>query len=171
MREAYRIARYAKFGGLLAAAWCVMTFTHESGHLIGGWLSGAELAALELRPWHLPYSLFRPDPQPLVTLWAGPLLGVVVPQLLAMLLRQQWWRFIANFCLIANGSYIAVGWFSGDAFLDTTRLIDQGAHPALVACYCLVTIPIGYIRFRSDCVRLFTDADAPVPPLTSQRPK
>ena len=69
---------------LLIVAWSVFVLTHEAGHLLGGWLSGARLCEVELRPWKLPYSLHNPDPQPLVTLWAGPIGGVVVPLLPAI---------------------------------------------------------------------------------------
>ena len=104
---------------LLMASWCVMTFTHEVGHIVGGRCCGGTLIDVDLLPWHLPYSLFDPDPRPLVTLWSGPILGAVVPLGLALLIRRLWMWFIANFCLVANGSYIATGWISGDRYLDT----------------------------------------------------
>lgn len=144
---------------LLLLAWCVMVMTHESGHLVGGWLGGGTLAHAELRPWHMPHSLFVPDPKPLLTLWSGPVLGVVVPIAVALLLRwstrlkQPAW-FIADFCLLANGAYLAASWLSGDRFLDTPRLLAAGAWPASIATYCLVTIGIGYVRFRADCMAL-----------------
>lgn len=149
------VSRIFSFVLLIAASWCVMTFTHESGHLVGGWLSGGELLEFDLLPWHLPHSRFHPDPQPLVTLWAGPVLGVVVPISLAWVIRRNWAFFIADFCLLANGAYIAAGWIAGDTLLDATRLLDQGAHPAMLVLYSLMTIPLGYVRFRRDCVRAF----------------
>ena len=106
-----------------------MTFVHESGHIIGGWCCGGTLKDADLWPWHLPYSLFDPDPRPLVTLWAGPILGVVLPTLLALVIRRDWAWFIANFCIIANGVYLAVAWWSGDRFLDTQMLLANGASP------------------------------------------
>ncbi|RMF40779.1 MAG: hypothetical protein D6753_10925 [Planctomycetota bacterium] len=57
----------------------VMAFTHEIGHIVGGWCCGGTLKTADLIPWHLPYSIFDPDPKPLVTLWCGPILGIVVP--------------------------------------------------------------------------------------------
>ena len=99
----------------------------------------------------MPYSLHSPDPHPLVTLWAGPLLGVAVPLALATLIRTRWAWFIADFCLIANGGYLALAWLSGDRYLDTPRLLDAGAHPAFIALFCCFTIVLGYVRFRADC--------------------
>ena len=133
-----------------------MTITHELGHIIGGACCGAMLTDFDLAPWRLPYSLHSPDPHPLVTLWAGPLPGIAVPVLAAILIGRHWAWFIADFCLIANGCYLALAWLSGDRFLDTPRLLSAGAHPATITLYCVSTIGLGYVRFRSDCIRLLT---------------
>ncbi|WP_146403799.1 hypothetical protein [Planctomycetes bacterium CA13] len=129
-----------------------MTFTHEMGHIIGGWIGGATLIDFTLAPWRLPYSLHSPDPLPLLTLWAGPVLGVLIPVIFASLVRRRWAWFIADFCLLANGVYLAVAWWSGDRFLDTPRLIQAGAYPLWIAGYCILTISVGYYRFRADCI-------------------
>ena len=81
---------------LLMASWCVMTFTHEVGHIVGGRCCGGTLIDVDLLPWHLPYSLFDPDPRPLVTLWSGPILGAVVPLGLASYCPRM---LIGMFCL------------------------------------------------------------------------
>jgi hypothetical protein len=139
---------------LLAAAWAVMVLTHESGHIVGGWLGGADLVEADLRPWRLPYSLHEPDPRPLLTLWCGPLLGIAVPAAAAAVIRRPAAWFVADFCLLANGGYLALAWLSGEPQLDTPRLLAAGTHPAWVVLYCSLTIPVGYARFRSDCVRV-----------------
>lgn len=144
-----------RFALLLVASWCAMTFTHEVGHIVGGYSCGGTLIDADLLPWHLPYSNFDPDPRPLVTLWCGPLLGVAVPVAVAWMLRRRWMWFIANFCLIANGAYLATAWVSGDQHLDTTKLLAQGAHPAGIALYCVVTIGAGYLGFRKSCIEVF----------------
>jgi hypothetical protein len=84
--------------------------------------------------------------------WCGPLLGVIVPVMIALVLRQQWMWFLADFCVLANGAYLAGAWISGDRYLDTPRLFAAGAWPLSVAVYCVVTIGIGYFRFRRDCI-------------------
>ena len=136
------ITRLLTFVLLLGVSWCVMTFTHECGHLFGGWVSGATLVSYDVRPWSLPYSLHSPDPNPLVTLWAGPMLGVLFPIAVAWTAKHPWGWFVADFCMIANGVYLAVAWTSGDRLLDTRRLLDAGAHPATVVLYCGVTITV-----------------------------
>ncbi len=133
-----------------------MTFLHECGHILCGCASGGTLTAADLLPWHLPYSLFQPDPHPLVTLWGGPLLGVLVPSVFALAIGTKWAWFIAHFCTLANGSYIAAAWVSGDRYLDTIKLLEHGAHPVWIAAYCLVTITCGYIGFRRQCVLILS---------------
>lgn len=144
--------RIVQFVLLLIAAWMVMTFTHEMGHIIGGTCFGGTLKSADLVPWHLPYSIFEPDPLPLVTLWSGLILGVLVPVAFAIVFQRDWMWFIANFCLLANGAYIATAWFSGDRHLDTPQLLDHGASPIAIAIYCLLTIGFGYVGFRRSCI-------------------
>jgi len=150
--------RAAIFVFLLIASWVVMGFTHEMGHIIGGWACGATLTDYELAPWRMPYSLHSPDPHPLVTLWAGPLFGISTPLLIATVIGKRWAWFIADFCLIANGGYLALAWVSGDRFLDTPRLLDAGANPAMIVLYCTLTIGAGYVWFRSDCIHFLRPA-------------
>lgn len=148
----YRILRFAF---LLAASWTTMAITHESGHILGGWFCGGTLQAADLWPWSLPHSLFAPDPHPLVTLWCGPLLGVLVPMGLASAIRREWGWFIAHFCVLANGVYLAAAWLSGDRYLDTPRLLEHGASPIAIGVYCLLTISRGYAGFRQSCLASF----------------
>jgi hypothetical protein len=145
--------RVLLFVGLLAISWCVMTVTHEFGHLLGGWWSGGTLKSADLWPWHLPHSLFDPNPQPLVTLAAG-------------VVRQTWSWFVAYFCLLANGVYLALAWICGDRFLDTAQLLEQGASPLAIGAYCLLTIGFGYVRFRRSCLQvLFPEPARELPPV------
>lgn len=144
--------RTVRFAILLAASWIAMTFLHETGHILGGWCCGGTLTSADLIPWHLPYSIFDPDPHPLVTLWCGPVLGVVIPVGLAMVINREWMWFMANFCVLTNGVYLAAAWFSGDRYLDTPKLLEHGANPVTIGIYCLVTISVGYVRFRRHCL-------------------
>ncbi len=135
-----------------------MTFVHELGHIACGYACGGTLIDADLFPWHLPYSFFDPDPYPLVTLWGGPVLGVIVPVSIAILFRANWIWFIANFCVLANGLYIATAWVTGDRYLDTPKLLENGAHPLSIGLYCLLTIVPGYLGFRRSCVLVLTEA-------------
>ncbi|MGV3485574.1 MAG: hypothetical protein ACO1RT_14245 [Planctomycetaceae bacterium] len=148
--------RFVMLAVMLCVSWVVMTCTHELGHIIGGWSGGATLVDFEIRPWRLAYSLHNPDPNPQRTLWLGPLFGVAAPIAIAALVRRRVAWFVADFCLVANGGYLALAWLSGDRFLDTPRLLAAGTHPAWIAVYCIVTISIGYIRFRADCMSILS---------------
>jgi hypothetical protein len=148
--------RVTRFLLLLVASWIVMTFTHEMGHIIGGTCCGGTLQAVDLMPWRLPYSIFEPDPFPLVTLWAGLILGALIPVVVAVIVQRDWMWFIANFCVLANGAYIATAWFSGDHYLDTPKLLEHGASTIAIAVYCLFTIGFGYVGFRRSCISFLT---------------
>ena len=153
--------RYWKFVLLLAAAWCTMTLVHEAGHVLCGWSCGGTLQSADFIPWHLPYSIFEPDPYPLITLWGGPALGVLIPVAIAWLLRRDEGWLIAHFCVLANGMYLATAWITGDRYLDTTKLLEHGAFPSSIGIYCLVTIGFGYLGFRQQCVRLLSPPASP----------
>jgi hypothetical protein len=149
-----RCCRFLDLGAMLVASWCVMMFTHELGHVIGGMIGGGSLQAAELRPWRLAYSLFAPDPRPLLTLWAGPMLGVLLPFLAAVVFKSNRVWFVASFCLLANGSYLAIGWFAGDPFLDSPRLLAAGTPPLVLAAITILMTVSGHRLFRRSCQNL-----------------
>lgn len=152
------IGRVVALLGWLMLSWVVMCVTHESGHLLGGWLGGATLVAYDLAPWRLPYSIHDPDPHPQGTLWAGPLFGMVAPVLVAMLIRRDRAWFVADFCLLANGCYLTLGWVWGERWHDTQRLLAAGASPWLIGVTGGTATAIGYLRFRRDCQALWSSS-------------
>lgn len=161
------LPRVAKLSALLLLSWCVMTTTHEFGHLITGWLGGGTLVDVELRPWKLPHSRFAPDPYPRLTLWGGPVLGIGVPVLLAWAVDRPWAWFVANFCVLANGLYLALAWYSGDRWLDTPRLIAEGESLLLIAIFAALAISAGYYGMRRSVIALWkraTTSPAATPP-------
>ncbi|MEM7477058.1 MAG: hypothetical protein AAF483_18905 [Planctomycetota bacterium] len=145
---------------LIALAWVVMTTTHELGHIVAGCACGGTLASYSLSPISLPFSIFEPDPHPLVTLWSGPILGASVPVLIAWLFKHSYAMFIGYFCLLANGVYIGCAWFSGDQYLDTPKLLEHGASHASILIYCLITIGFGYLGFRHQCMTILKPESA-----------
>lgn len=153
------IKRYDTLIALIVVSWFTMTTLHECGHIVGGWIGGATLTSFDLAPWRLPYSLHYPDPIPRLTLWAGPGLGVLIPLSIAFVARHRWTWFVADFCLIANGIYISVGWVSGNRYLDTPRMLAAGVHPLELLIFCGLTIGYGYRWFRSDCIAILSPSD------------
>jgi hypothetical protein len=154
--------RYATLVLWLLWAWVVMTVTHELGHVLAGVVGGARLTELEVRPWHLPHSILVNDDYPLMTLWAGPVLGCAIPLLVASLTGRPACRFVAWFCVVANATYLLLGYFSGDGELDSTKMIRAGARPLELLGATLVALPIGYLKFRKACVELITGQDPPM---------
>lgn len=148
--------RYAVLALWLGWAWLVMTLSHELGHVAAGLIGGGRLQHLELRPWRLPHSMFVGDRHPLITLWAGPLLGSAVPMLVASRMRRPATTFIAWFCVTANAAYLLLGCLSGDAELDSGRMIALGLAPAAVFGPAALALPIGYWGFRRSCLKLLS---------------
>ena len=81
---------------------------------------------------------------------------LVRPVTFALAIRKDWMWFIANFCMLANGAYIATAWVFGDRYLDTPKLLEHGARPISIAIYSILTIGFGYIGFRRQCVRVLS---------------
>jgi hypothetical protein len=83
----------------------------------------------------------------LLVVWAGPVLGVVLPVVgwaVATALRLPGafvLRFFAGFCLIANGAYIAVGSF--DRIGDSGQMLRHGSASWQLWLFGLVTVPVG----------------------------
>ncbi len=138
--------------------WSVMMLTHELGHVAGGLAGGGVLVVLELRPWHLPYSFFQPDPHPAITLWSGPLAGCVIPLLAALGWNRPAVWFVAWFCVVSNAAYLLLGYFSGDPELDSTKMLATGTHPAVLVIVAATLLGLGYYRFRACCKSLFSGA-------------
>ena len=153
---------------LLTFSWCTMLVCHELGHLIMGYVGGAKLVDFDIVPWHLPYSFHSPDPHPLITLWGGPVLGISIPFAAFFCWRNAILRFVADFCLLANGCYIAVATWTGDHLLDSQRLLDAGAPITSLILFSALTITVGYLRFRQDCAAALSRSPRPkIPPSES----
>lgn len=148
--------RYLWFAIMLVVSWVVMTFTHEMGHIVGNLCCGGSVKSASVVPWRVPYSIFEPDPMPLVTLWSGLIAGALIPVLAAVFINNVSAWFVAYFCMLANGIYIAIAWVTGERYLDTTRLLEHGASPISIFLYCCGTIVIGYVGFRNSCIKMLS---------------
>lgn len=112
---------------------------HEAGHLVSGLLSGATIVEVELRPWRLSHTLLTGSRWPLADVWAGPVVGSLLPLLVwsipTPILRRSW-AFFAGFCLIANGVYIGLGWIG--PYGDTAEMLRHGATVWQMAVFGVV---------------------------------
>jgi hypothetical protein len=106
------------------ASWLGMMAVHESGHALAAWITGGHVQRMVLPLWGFSRTDVSPNPKPMVEVFAGPVWGSLLPLVVwaiaRAIVRWPWnpWRFFCGFCLIANGSYLAVGWavHAGDAW-------------------------------------------------------
>jgi hypothetical protein len=89
------------------------------------------------------------------------ILGALISVIVAIIVRRDWMWFIANFCVLANGAYIATAWFSDDRYLDTPKTLERGASSIAISIYCLVTIGGGYVGFRRSCISALSNQTSP----------
>lgn len=110
-----RLPQLLLIGSFLPLCWLGMMAVHELGHVAAAWTTGGEVVKVVVHPLSLSRTDVTPNPQPLVVVWGGPLIGVVAPLAvwsawrLARLPAGYLLRFFAGFCLIANGAYLALG--------------------------------------------------------------
>jgi hypothetical protein len=131
----------------LAFSWLAMQGVHEFGHVVGAWLTNAEIIKVVLHPWIISRTDIGHNPHPLVVVWAGSVLGSVLP-LLAFLIAKvcrapgvYLFRFFAGFCLIANGVYIAFGPVNGAG--DPGVMMQHGSARWVTILFGILTAPLG----------------------------
>ncbi len=98
-------------------SWLAMTAVHELGHVLSAWLSGGVVTRVVLHPLEFSRTDVSPNPHPLRVAWGGPMWGTLVPLAVYVAVRfaarpyAYLAAFLAGFCLIANGAYLAVDSF------------------------------------------------------------
>jgi hypothetical protein len=128
-------------------SWLGMQAVHEFGHVLGAWLTGGRVAQVVLHPLTISRTDLAENPHPLPVVWAGPLLGVLLPLFLWSIAAAFHvpgafvLRFFAGFCLIANGAYIAVGSF--DHIGDAGVMLRQGSPTWQLWLFGIVAVPLG----------------------------
>ena len=128
-------------------SWLAMQAVHEFGHVVGAWMTGAEITKVVLHPCIISRTDLGYNPHPSVVVWAGPIIGSVLPLwafLVAKVCRSPGiylFRFFAGFCLIANGIYIAFSPAEGGA--DSGVMILHGSPRWVMILFGLLTAPLG----------------------------
>jgi hypothetical protein len=131
----------------LAGSWLAMQAIHELGHVAAAWLTGGRVTNVALHPLSTSRTDVAPNPHPLAVVWAGPLAGVAAPVAAWGLaargrLRGTYvLRFLAGFCLVANGAYIAGGSFHGVG--DCGEMLRNGTPAWLLWLFGAATVPLG----------------------------
>lgn len=109
---------------------------HEFGHVLHAWISGGTVTKVVLHPLAISRTDVRPNPAPRFVVWGGFVWGVALPGVISLVAASRNWRwqpffaFLAGFCLLANGAYLALGFWSPVG--DTRMLVRHGEFPALL---------------------------------------
>ena len=128
-------------------SWLGMQAIHESGHVLGACVTGGRVDRVVLYPLTLSRTDLAHNPSPLVVVWAGPIIGVVVPLLIwavaatGRLSGAFVLRFFAGFCLLANGLYISVGSFGRVG--DAGEMLRHGSEPWQLWLFGAISAPVG----------------------------
>ncbi len=128
-------------------SWLGMQAIHETGHVLGAWLTGGRVARVVLYPLTISRTDLALNPNPLTVVWAGPVFGALTPLLLwavAAAIRLPGafvLRFFAGFCLLANGLYIGIGSFDGVG--DCGEMLRHGSAIWQLWLFGALTAPFG----------------------------
>ena len=131
----------------LLGSWLGMQGVHELGHVCGARLTGGKVQKVVLHPLAISRTDLAENPAPLVVVWAGPLVGVLVPLILwaataAVKMPGSFvLRFFAGFCLIANGLYVGLGSFGRIG--DCGEMLRHGSAFWQLWLFGLVSVPAG----------------------------
>ncbi len=132
----------------LLASWLSMQAIHELGHVLAARLTGGVVTNVALHPLAISRTDVAPNPQPLMVVWGGPLIGAFAPLAVwAIAARFSWphtflLRFFAGFCLIANGLYLTAGSLEGVG--DCGDLLRHSAQFWQLWVFGLPAIALGF---------------------------
>jgi hypothetical protein len=74
-----RLAQLALLASFPSFSWLAMQVVHEAGHVLGAAVSGGTVHQVVLHPSTLSRTDVFPNPHPLVVVWAGPVVGAMLP--------------------------------------------------------------------------------------------
>ncbi|MCP5521140.1 MAG: M50 family metallopeptidase [Verrucomicrobiales bacterium] len=143
-----RVAQLTLITTFLAFSWLAMQGVHELGHVLAAVATGGGIQKVVLHPLAFSRTDVSPNPHPLPVVWAGPLLGMVLPVMAWLLARRfRWphvflWRFFAGFCLATNGVYLLGGALVHEA--DPGDLIRLGVPRAVLVMIGFVAVVGGF---------------------------
>jgi hypothetical protein len=142
-----RLYQAILIASILGLSWLGMQIVHELGHVLAAWAGGEAVHRVVLHPLVISRTDTSHERHPLLVVWGGPVLGVLLPLAalgLTRLFLPRWSylvRFFAGFCLVANGVYLGVGSFEGVG--DAGDLLRYGAPRWTLISFGLICVPSG----------------------------
>lgn len=136
----------------LLASWLGMQAVHELGHVLGAWATGGKVERVVLWPLDISRTDLASNPSPLVVVWAGPVLGSLIPLAAwglwkaARLPAAYLLRFFAGACLLINGAYDGLGSLQGIG--DCGDMLRNGSAPWQLWLFGLATTPAGILLWH-----------------------
>ncbi|MEQ8788388.1 MAG: hypothetical protein RIC55_18910 [Pirellulaceae bacterium] len=147
-----RLHQFLLIGSFLPLCWLGMMAVHELGHVLAAWGTGGGVERVILHPLSFSQTFVAPNPQPMIVVWSGPLVGVTLPLLVwgvfyaARLPGAYLTRFFAGTCLIANGAYIGAG--SLGRIGDAGDMLRMGTPMWVLWLFGLLTAPAGMLLWN-----------------------
>ena len=142
-----RLHQIVLIGTFLPLCWLLMQAVHELGHVVCCLATGGAIAKVVLSPLAFSRTDSSGSAWPLLVVWAGPVVGVVLPLVLLAVSKvalPKWsylFQFFAGTCLIANGGYIGAG--SLGKVGDAGDMIRLGSPLWSLWLFGLMTLPAG----------------------------
>ncbi len=144
MKHAHQILLIGTF---LPLCWLGMMAVHELGHVIGAVATGGTVERVVLHPLTISRTDVSPNPHPILVVWVGPIVGVLLPLAILVVFKvgrvvfAYLLQFFAAFCLIANGAYIGVGSFGRIG--DTGDMLRHGSPIWCLWLFGVASFPLG----------------------------
>jgi hypothetical protein len=63
----------------ILSSWLGVQAVHELGHVAGAWITGGGVAKVVLSPLTISRTDLADNPYPLIVVWAGPIIGSLLP--------------------------------------------------------------------------------------------
>lgn len=132
---------------VLAICWFVMMAVHELGHVLGAFATGGTIQRVVLHPLSISQTDVSPNPSPLIVVWLGPIIGCLLPIGIWLAIPGRFAmtksivKFLAGFCLIANGCYISIGAF--DRVGDCDVMLLHGSPLWTLLAFGMLSVPAG----------------------------
>ena len=153
-----RACQIILIASILWASWLAMMLVHEGGHILGAICTGGQIRAVIWHPLVFSRTDVQPNPHPLIEVWAGPVLGCLLPLAVWCVPAIRRWglgylvAFFVGFCLIANGAYVGVGAF--DPVGDAREMIRLGTPRGAMIAFGFVAMSAGFYLWHAISPRL-----------------